>query len=268
MKRTTLILIVLISASLACTTLTGGNKDNNNNGGNLTRSNTDSNTPPAENEAPGEDFVIDSDLSTDSACYNAFYPVNQERVWVYQTSMVGEDPTEFTIATTDVTEDSLTSTMTFPEFSSTVRWICGEDGLFSSEFAQFNFAMMPGVDIETLSYDGVTLPDEDLWEIGYTWDSSYEINIDMNFQGIALDTVVDATFSSEISSIEEVSVSAGTYPEAYRVDMTGTIKFNMMSASIDIPLETSTWYVRNVGMVKSDSQDLTGMTSLELISIE
>jgi len=219
---------------------------------------------PRSENLPG----IDTDLPSDSACENAFYPVNQERIWTYQTLMVGTETTEFTIATTDMTEDTLTSTMTFPDFSTTAHWTCSEEGLTSSEFTQFNLAMLPGYDIENISMDGVTLPDEDLWEIGYTWESSYEIAVNLSIQGLSLDTVVNATFDSEITRIEEVTVPAGTYPEAYRVDMTGTIKLNIMNTAMDVPLEASTWYVRNIGMVKSVSTSLTGVTTLELISIE
>jgi hypothetical protein len=292
MKRILLISVVMTLAILACSAFSGGNDGNTN----ATAVNTapDSNEQTADNNAVSNDNTEDeestelenaeeseendsmtedtggikSDISADSACYNPFYPVSQEHIWTYQTYFEGEEPTEYTIETLEVTEDTITSTMTFPEFSSTVKWHCGSDGLFSSEYAQFNFAMMPGFDIDTVSYEGITLPKEHLWEVGYSWDTSYEISISMTVEEVAIDTVVVTAFTSEITAIEEVTVPAGTFSQAYKVDVTGNINFDMMGVVMDIPLETASWYVKDIGMVKSVSTGEFGESGVELVSIE
>jgi hypothetical protein len=287
-----IILAALILLSLACAALGGSNTTGSTPTANSTGSeptvnttetdSTDGNTAsestatesgPAASITPEEpdtsgSATVPSEIPTDSACYNAFLPINQEVVWRYFSSYTGEAPTEFTIAITDVTDEGVTSTMTFPEFSSTVHWHCGPDGLFSSEFAQFTIAMMPGTQFETLSYEGVTLPAENLWTVGYTWSSGYEIKAHLVIEGTGMSSTATATFSNRIIAIEEVTVPAGTYPDAYRVETSGTLSLNLAGMTIDSPIETTTWYVKNVGMVKSVSVDEAGTSSIELTAIE
>jgi hypothetical protein len=286
MKKFRWVLLVLLLATLACSTLTGGGNNNaatnirDNSAANSTNNNSanddaDNNTGmEADDDTDVEEdtssLSVASDLSSDSSCYSPFYPVNQERVWTYEADYPGQPTVQYTIAITEVNDETITSQMDFTEFSSTVVWYCGLDGLFSSDFAQFNIAELPEdfVDIETISYDGLTLPKENLWEVGYSWDSSYEIKINMAIEEVALESTATGTFTSTIVAIEAVTVPAGTFPQAYRVDMIGEITMETMGVSIPAPVNSSTWYVKDVGMVKTVSTDESGTSTTVLLSID
>lgn len=293
-------LVVLLLAALACSALGGGgnqaagnNNDdaavNSNNtavGDNNTAADNDSSTAAANNSAANDDMTAEDDgetggivssLNPDSACYNPFMPVNQEVTWTYEANYPAQEPFQYTIAITDVTDNTITSTTTFPEFSSEVVWNCKPEGLFSSEFAQFDFSRMPGLgdvieveDIETVSYEGATLPAGELWEVGYSWDSSFEIVMHLSMQGTALNATASGSFTNEITAIESVTVPAGTFPHAYRVETTGTISLEMMDTGVvtPVPVSETIWYVKDIGMVKDISLDAMGESVTVLVSFE
>lgn len=282
--RTRLILLLstLLLLSIACATLTGNNATAPTPPPQSAAASTTPETAaPAETTSSGASTTptdttkepdttsrsgITSELLAGAACDNAFMPVNREVTWRYYSSYTGEAPTQFTIVITDVRTDGFTSSLAFPELFSTIQWNCGPDGLFSSEFAQFTIAMMPGTNIETLSYEGTTLPAEEFWKIGYTWTSSYQINMSIEESGLS--TTATVTFSNQITAIEEVTVPAGTYPESYRMESSGTISLNIMGSVIDTPIQTTNWYAKNIGMVKSVSTDEAGTSTVELLAIE
>ena len=286
MKKIYWILVVLVLAALACTTVGGGGDSGTaDNGAVQVPANDTAVEQPADvpadeapAEAPVEEAVpeansgnirVSSDISDNSKCHSVFFPVNQETTWTYQADYDG-DVTVYTIEISDITDESITSTMTMPEFSSTVLWYCGEDGLFSTDFAQFNFPVEMGdmLDIETVSYEGLTLPDEDLWEVGYTWDMSFEINMKFSIEGMEFETNAVADLTHVIAAVETVTVPAGTFNEAYRVEQTGTIMITSMGVELPAPVNTSTWYVRDVGMVKTVSVDEYGTSTTVLLSVE
>ncbi len=286
MKKIIALILVLLITSLACTTLTGGNntqdnqpvaqEENTPNETNLNNAQNEENVMAEESANEGDSASpsgisggVSSDISTNSACYNPFYPVNEDTVWTYEAQYTGESPTQFTIETVEATDALIKSKMTFPEFSSTVTWHCGEQGLFSSEFAQFSIAMMPGLDIETVNYDGITLPVEDDWQIGHTWESNYEISMSFSQESITIEMNAKGSFENEITAIEEVEVPAGKFAEAYKVETHGTISTAMTdSFSMEVPFETSTWYVKGIGMIKSLNEDENGTSAIVLISIQ
>ena len=76
------------------------------------------------------------------------------------------------------------------------------------------------------------------------------------------------TVTNTIAAIEPVTVPSGTYSNAYQVDISGEMVMNIMETESTIPLTYSTWYVKDVGMVKSASADPTLAYSMELASLE
>lgn len=86
---------------------------------------------------------------------------------------------------------------------------------------------------------------------GYTWTSNYKLAADYHFDGITGVAEVNVSIDHVISMVEEVTVEAGTFPEAYRVDSVGEIEMILMTDETQIPfsgfdISYSTWYVEGV----------------------
>ena len=110
------------------------------------------------------------------SCYNPFNPVMEGKVWKY--SMVSGDVTNtLEISYKDVTTSSFTSVQKFPDISTEVQWMCGPDGLISSQFANMSIAQVPDLKFETLEINGVLVPTEDKWQVGYAWNTEYVIKV-------------------------------------------------------------------------------------------
>lgn len=252
----------------------------------------DSASAPAEGEAPAGESAPDSPPPTEEtaseglvsqasgACNNPFYPLRSDTVWTYQIIRPGENPQgSFTLAYEDISADSFNALMSLRDeetdeiFQASSTWFCSGEGMLSSDFATMNFASNVGVKVETLDYAGISLLPADQWDVGNSWDTSYQVNVTFSVEGMDIASAMDVQISNTISAIEGVSVTAGTFPEAYRVDTTGSMTVDMegdMDFSMgNIPIEYSTWYVRDVGMVKqiTSGPEADG-TFTELVSIE
>ena len=218
----------------------------------------------------------DSDLVMDmsSNCYHPFFPITEGADWIFQLSS-GES---YTMTVTNVTNESFTLTQDFADSDlvMSVDWFCSGDGLLVGDFAQLDFLNQSGgedgmeMTFDTLSWEGETLPAEDLFEVGYEWTATYNLKGDINMEGVVSTAEATVTIDYVIAAIEEVTVPAGTFPQAYRVDSDGEISMMMEFAGTSMPLTgfnfgSSTWYVENIGLVKT-ADDFTGYSSgMELI---
>ena len=201
------------------------------------------------------------------SCYNPFNPVMEGKVWKY--SMVTGDTTStMDISYKDVTSSSFTSVQQFPDLSTEVQWTCGPDGLLSSQFANMSIAQVPDLKFETVEVKGVLVPTEDKWQVGYTWNTEYVIKVSFTSGGAAFEGQGNMTVSNKIAATETVIVPAGTYNDAFKVDISGNMVMNIMGTESTLPLTYSTWYVKDVGMVKSASADPTLTYTIELASLE
>lgn len=283
MKRILVILSVLVMLSPACATLTGGGNGDNPVGDAVQVDElSEESGSNISNDAVGAEDVEETPdetggggtVGSSQGCDNLFYPLGKGYAYTYRITFDdGSDPEEYQFRTLDETEETVTVELDFDEFSSEVQWQCGEEGMFSSEYAQFDFQDFGEfVEIETVSFEGVTLPPEEEWYLGNTWDMNYEINIDYELEGAALFSNVVGDMVYEIVAVEEVTVPVDTYPEAYVVKTTGTIIFNTdlmgTGMSNEFPLELTSWYVKDIGMVKQISTDIGGTSTTELVSLE
>ena len=207
------------------------------------------------------------------ACFHPYYPIRSDTTWRYRTRGPAGATAEFSITYGDITQDGFTVRQTFPDLTTEARWTCTEEGLISSEFASFSLPRMPGFELETFDHAGVGLPPADQWKIGTTWDSSYTVNAEATLAGMAVDSKANIAMRNRIAAIEEVTVPAGTYPQAFRVDLTGTMTISAFAARVSdmsrkIDFDASQWYVEGVGLVKSASDGPMGAFVLELMSVE
>jgi hypothetical protein len=229
--------------------------------------------PPTEPDAPLEAATETPVKSTplDPAglgdCYNPFNPVIEGRTWTYR-MQTSDSTDEYTISFVNVSESSFTSTMTFPEVSSSIQWSCSPEGLISSDFGSLNIPQLENVEIETVEVTGVVFPIAENWQVGYSWDTAFNVNITLSIEGNTFEGQGTIAMANTISAIESVSVPAGDYSEAYRVDVSGSFTVSALGVNTQIPITYSSWYVENVGMVKSSSADSDFGYTTELLSFE
>lgn len=221
---------------------------------------------PAESEPTIEttEPTLEDQAQGQSACYHPFFPVVDGASWTYEYPSGGG----YTLRIEETGEDTFTMTqiMSDEETKFTVDWYCSEAGLLRGSFAQVDILSqttseegVPEMTFETLEWEGETLPAPELMEIGYTWTSKYALSAEMNLEGFSQTMEVNVSIDHEIGAIEAVTVPAGNFPEAYRVDSTGNIEMVMMMGESANPLSNfefnfSTWYVKGVGMVQSGSE--------------
>jgi hypothetical protein len=228
---------------------------------------------PTEDVMP-EPAVEDPAVDMASNCYHPLFPISEDAYWQYQVST----NESYTLTLTDVTEDSFTMTQNFDdsEVLLTVDWFCSDEGLLQGNFAQVDIIDAsegeddPEFNFETLSWEGETLPSKELIEVGYEWTAIYKLGGEMDMEGMTSSIEATVTIDYVIAAIEEVIVPAGTFPEAYRIDSQGIVSMVMDFDGTSMPMSgvdfgSSSWYVEDVGLVKS-ADSFTSMSSeMELI---
>ncbi|MBG0784274.1 MAG: hypothetical protein H0S79_04155 [Anaerolineaceae bacterium] len=214
---------------------------------------------PEESAAPQSGAV--------SACYHPFFPISEGAFWTFQEA----GGQEYTLSVDQPSGDTFTLKQVFDNSDLTLEmdWYCSEDGLLNGTFAQVDlFDQMtesdsPEITFETLEWEGSTLPPAELMAVGYHWTANYQMAGEMNIEGITSTTEVHVKIDNTIGAIEEVTVPAGTFSEAHRVDSVGEIEMVLAMGETVTPLTGSqftysTWYVEGIGMVKS-SDDFSGL---------
>ena len=238
---------------------------------------TDTNTEDSQAIADPAESVMDESMQADttSVCYHPYFPISEGAAWTFKEAN-GE---EYILSVDQTSSDTFTLTQKFinSELTLEMDWYCSEDGLLNGTFAQADlFGQISGTDdpdfqLEALEWEGSTLPPVELLAVGYSWIASYEMVGEMNIEGITSTTEVHVKLDNTISAIEEVTIPAGYFPEALRVDSVGEIELILVMGETATPLNGvqftySTWYVEGLGMVKS-SNEFSGMQSdIELVS--
>lgn len=218
-------------------------------------------------EAPAADSPA---ADTASVCYHPFFPVSEGANWTFQLS-TGET---YTMTITNLTDESFTLTQDFTDSDLvlTVDWFCSEDGLLQGDFAQADFLSEDGIEMnfDTLSWEGKTLPAKDKLEIGYEWTATYQLKGDVDLEGVVTTAEANVTIDYVIAAIEEVTVPAGTFPQAYRVDSNGNMDMSMEFNGASLPMTgitfgSSSWYVEGLGLVKTADNFESGSSGMLLI---
>ncbi len=223
----------------------------------------------AEAFAPAESAAASNEVSTQGTglCANEFFPLRSDKTWKY-TITSGDTTSDYSMTFKDITENSFTSVQTFPSLTNEVNWQCGENGILSSSFTNLSFDSQKGVSIDTLNVSGVTLPPAKDWAAGKIWDSTYNVQVTINSNGNQVQAQGVIDISNQIAAQESVTVPSGTYANAYRVDSTGEMTIDTMGTKSSTPLVYSTWYVKDVGMIKSSFDDTDLKYEMVLDSFE
>lgn len=213
----------------------------------------------SQTESPPEEQV-----DSNSLCYHPYFPIIEGASWTYDDDL-DED---YIIRIEETRENSFTMTQQLlndENFLFTADWYCSEEGILRGSFAQVDLINQaaggeesPEFEFETLEWEGETLPSPELLDIDYAWTSSYKLAANFDIEGFSDTFEVNVTIDHEIASIEEVTVPAGTFPEAIRVDSTGQIDMSSFLGGNtpflnNFDFSYSTWYVEGIGMVESSS---------------
>jgi hypothetical protein len=187
------------------------------------------------------------------ACDHPYFPVKEGASWVYLSSSAGLSDSTMTQSESGVTDSSFTLTTVIDDFSQSINWACGPEGL-----TQMNYASnTAGFEFETINVSGITLPPAADWVAGKEWDSSYEVKGQMVQEGASLDVEGTVMIHQKIVGNETVTVAAGTF-ETVKVDSTFTMQMVSKVAGMSVPLNFSfngsSYYVSGVGMVKSTGE--------------
>lgn len=241
--------------------------------------------PMATDEPPDQEEIMPTDAAPEpttqpeiqeqSACYHPFFPVVDGATWTYDDSF----DSGYTLRIEETGEDTFTMTQVMSDEVTefTVDWYCSEGGLLRGTFGQVDLLSQasaeegtPEMVFETLEWEGETLPAPEMMEIGYTWTSNYALSAEVDLEGFSQTLEVQVAIGHEIGAIEEVTVPAGTFPQATRVDSNGTIELVMVmgestNALSGFDFNFSTWYVEGLGMVQSGSEFSGFSSTTELV---
>ena len=198
-------------------------------------------------------------------CGNRFYPVAEGRTLEY-TITSGDETSNMSFTQRNVSESAFTHVLVTEGITTEIRWECGPDGLLSSQAASMSFTDVPNVEIDTVDVIGIAIPPEDRWQVGYSWETVFNVRVTVTLNGSEIEGEGVYTVNNTITAIEPVSVPAGSYPNAYRVDATANYMIRVMGVETEINSPHSSWYVEEIGMVKSASSDAELPYSMELVA--
>jgi hypothetical protein len=215
--------------------------------------------------APDFDRVI---TEATGACQHPFYPVRSDTTWHYQTQLGDDEPTAYSVTYDDIGAESFTSLQTFPGSTEESPWLCADEGLIPGDVSSFVFIQIPGSELETIGFSGALLPAPDEWAVGATWETGYTVQVTTKVLGLSITSQADISVDSQITEVEQIVVPAGVYPQAARVDSTGTALINTPAGQSEAAFAFSHWYVEGVGLVKI-AADVQGTTfDMDMLSVE
>lgn len=212
-------------------------------------------------------------------CANPFFPVVEGRTYHYNSYLEGFGESSYSITFSNVTDTSFTHTFTpgDEDISITTTWTCRDGGLLAPEFGGFT-DLLEGMTFEFVEADGLTMPGEGDFFPGATWTTHYVANATMPDMGIGPITMVETIdMTHKVIGTEAVSVPYGDFPDAWRVEMTGTVTVAMSAGGVEqngsaMPVNSVSWYVKDIGLVKQITTDTDfigeGDGATELVAID
>jgi hypothetical protein len=207
-----------------------------------------------------------------STCDHPYYPVKEDAQWVYQvTYKTGDAPTStYTETRSSTGANTFTERRVFNGLTTETDWNCTSDGLVSTQFA--NLALAGQEDqftIETVNVRGVTVPAANSLTAGATWTNGYDLKGTMTSQGASTSFEGTVETANEIVGEESVTTPAGTFT-ALKIESTTTMTLSTKVGDSTVPVEfkfnTTSWFARDTGMVKSVTSGAFGEVTIELIS--
>ncbi len=211
-------------------------------------------------------------------CLNPYLPVVSGRTLVYQSTSPLAGTTTYSITYGDTSDVGFTASFELEGQAEpfTLEWICTEEGLLSPNLSSM-LGDTAGIEIEVIEASGVTLPTAAEMEVGASWATNYEMR--MVFSDETIGSMVmnqSITNSSEIVGRESITVPYGTF-DALRIETAGSVAMSMDLDGTPMPtpgieINSTTWYVEGIGMVREETPDLMGTGAgpsvIELVDIQ
>lgn len=212
-------------------------------------------------------------------CNNPYYPIVPDVTWTYR--MTSSDSSETSIYRyhfDNITDNGFTSVIVLESgtgevFNAELDFTCDENGITQAEYSTLDISGLPeGFTVETVSVEGTTFAVPERWTPGQTWESVYNLNMQMD-TGLAgmMDVETVLTTVSTVIGNEAVSVPLGDFGEAVRVDQTYDMVTTMAGlGDFDMGSEepATLWFVRDLGMVRNESSAYGVTSVMELLSVE
>lgn len=209
----------------------------------------------------GSEAKVSDSVSKNTLCANAYNPIGAFLQRKYRITYANNSmPTqEYTESFSDLKADTFVVKSKFSNIETNINWRCTADGLLATQFDNNSMTTNSGVTakVETVKSEGVSLPGESRWHTGEKWNVDYVIKETIQMPNSQMRPEGDGTVKGdgEILGEEQVTVPAGTYQATktrftYKFDV--TVKTSGMTIPVpQISLETTAWFVKDVGMVKS-----------------
>jgi hypothetical protein len=247
------------------------NPEETEGGAEETVASTEAEGEPQESEA-SKDTEEEIEVQYTGLCKNAYFPVKKDTYSKYDVKSPS-DNYEFTSSFMDITDVSFIEKIESDVFIADIDWICLPEGMVQGEYSALVLEEDDeGMEFVTESYEGITIPSEDKWSVGYKWDIKYEVKTTTVVEGERMSFDGDILIKNEIVSLEAVTVPAGTFPESFKVssDKSMAISTEMggITMNFDVNTDISSWYVRDTGLVKQISKAKCGTTTVELLSMD
>jgi hypothetical protein len=186
--------------------------------------------------------------SAGGSCDQPYYPVRSGATWTYRTELSTSKTTQHTITLENVTDKSFTQHQVFgADTKSTVdirlNWVCDEKGLTSSLSKNNTVSSSTTqVNATVIKQSGVVVPAN--LGAGSSWTFSQTSAMKMGGQDLQIPS--EATFKA--AGEERVTVPAGSFTA---LKIMGVTKITMAGSSKPNIMNTTIWYARGVGMVKT-----------------
>ncbi len=234
--------------------------------------------PTEAAEEPTEEAAAETSsgqLLMGGDCTNSFYPVSEGLTLRYTSLVDDMGQADYSLSFSDVSDTTFTVVTEYAgETIVTTTWTCTPEGLLAPEFTQ-GPGLSEGMTVEFVEATGQSIPTEDKFQPGETWTARYVANVTMPDLGTGMTGFVE-TFEifNESVAIEAVSVPAGDYPDAVRVETTIAILLTPTGdggqEAANIEMTSTAWYVEGIGMVKQVSDGIMGFgaSTTELVAIE
>ena len=208
-------------------------------------------------------------------CQLTYFPTGADIKHKYRVSYQsgGLAPREYTESFKNLAADSFTMHLQFSNVEVDNNWRCTADGLLATQFDNNSVKTNNGVDakIETVRSEGITLPPDARWRAGEKWTTDYDVKETINTPNSSMRPTGDGNvkLAGEMIGEESVTVPAGTF-QAMKLRIIQkiniTLKINDATMPVpQIPFETTAWYAKSVGMIKSVSTSngsIVGTTEL------
>ncbi len=227
---------------------------------------------PEEAVEEVEEIAEPEETGYSGLCVNPYFPVKPDTFWNYYVQNPS-DTYEYISSFIEITEESFIEKIESEVFNADIKWQCFSEGIIQSQYSALMLEEdTQGMEFITEGYEGFTLPSPDKWFIGFKWDTKYRVKTTVIVEDEQISSTGDIIIKNEIVAIESVTVPAGTFPEAIKVDsdknMTISTDIAGTSMSFNVYTDISSWYAEDTGLVKQISKAICGTTIIELLFIE